>query len=324
MSTDEERLLDSSLLPGTLWNTQARLLLLPPVLACTYAKLIDQYGLRALSERRDPDNPPVGGLTKERTDQHFAQAFDGSVARTQLAVLDPERRLLRASNAFIQTLGGNEVCITDAPCGAGAAAFAFLATIAELRSENVLPRIPLDVHLLGAEISEHARRYAIAILDEMQPFLQSQAVFVLGKYVHWDVLDSLANTDLITRMTRASSSVSKRLLIVANFSGFLERDGRRTDAEPQLEELFRHASGDGAVVVWIEPHMNRATASGGLFQAIREWARKKWHRFSRVNTQGEVADPVLTSESRFQSPLNPSQTHAVRLAVMRLDLERST
>jgi hypothetical protein len=144
-----KRLLDPELLPHTLWERSSKTLLLPPALSCAYKKLIYSCGLSELADARDPKNPPVGGMDQKRTDQHFAQAFDGSVARAQLAVIDPKCDVSRVSNAFIQSLSGNRVSITDAPCGAGAASFAFLTTIAELRAQNILPREPLDVVLIG-------------------------------------------------------------------------------------------------------------------------------------------------------------------------------
>jgi len=77
--------------------------------------LIKKYGLEELAGKRDPQNPPVGGCTQKCTDEHFAQAFDGSVARTQLALLDPQKAVTCASNAFIEALAGNNVSLTDAP-----------------------------------------------------------------------------------------------------------------------------------------------------------------------------------------------------------------
>jgi hypothetical protein len=156
----EKRLLEPSDIPDTLWDGAAETLILPAALASAYITLIDRYGLRALSESRDSDNPPVGGISQEHTDLHFAQAFDGSAARAQLALLDPKDHLTGASNAYLTSIAGNRVSLTDAPCGAGPAALSFLCNIAELRAKDVLPREPLDVHLIGAEISDPARKYA--------------------------------------------------------------------------------------------------------------------------------------------------------------------
>ena len=231
---------------------------------------------------------------------------------------------MRASNAFMQTLSGNRVCIADAPCGAGAAALAFLSVIAELRACQILPRQPLDVRLIGAELSEPARAYASELFEELRMFLESQAIFVEAEFIRWDILNKQDNATLNTRIAQSALPSDKRLLIIANFNGFLERKENRSKAEPQLEEIFRYASTDGAMVIWIEPQMNDATKDGGLFSGIARWVKERWCRFAKINSDGDFSKPFLLSKSRFKSPLNPEETHNVRLAVMRLDLARSS
>ena len=130
MEIMEERLLRPELLPQTLWDRDASALYLPPCLAAAYKTLIARHSLKALAGQRDANNPPVGGLSQGDTDKHFAQAFDGSAARTQLAILNPHGLTTSASNSFLACLAGNTVRLVDAPCGAGAASFAFLSTVA--------------------------------------------------------------------------------------------------------------------------------------------------------------------------------------------------
>lgn len=321
MRNREARLLDPADLPASLWDVGSKTLSLPPFLTRLYETLIERHGLRALANSRDPDDPPVGGLTQEKTDQHFAQAFDGSAARAQLAMLDPKKDATAASNAYIRSLAGNGLNLTDAPCGAGAAAVAFLANTAELRANGVLPREPLDVYLIGAEISGPARVYAAEVLAELRPSLEEQAIFVTVEFVSWDVTDDLSNTDLVRRMTLTAGTNQNRLLVVANFNGFLEKERKRKEAMPQLEELFRHASGEQSVVVWIEPAMNRAIGDGGLLPWLRNLIKSTWHRFAKEKTDTDV--PIATSHARFHLPLNPGQTARVGLAVMPIELVRT-
>ena len=106
-----------------------------PVLAKAYCCLIERHCLGLLCGSRDPSNPPIGGLTKSRTDEHFAQAFGGSAARSQLALLDPIQDASAISNAFMEILSGGRVCFVDAPCGAGAAVFALFVYHCGITSE---------------------------------------------------------------------------------------------------------------------------------------------------------------------------------------------
>lgn len=329
MSGSSNRLLKPEHLPIDIWDGEHRengarehgLVKLAVVLVAAYERLIDQHGLRPLAESRDPDNPPVGGLTQDLTDKHFAQAFDGSCARVQLALMDPFNRASKASNNLVRALSGSRITFADSPCGAGAAAFSLLATIAQLRASAVLPREPLDVHLVGGEISDPARRYAQALADELRPALEDQAITLTCEFRYWDVTDEVSTADLVSRVNVSSESRVRKLLVIANFNGFLVKERKQKASQPQLRQLMLHCSGDGSYAVWIEPDMNRAAASGGVFAWLRGLL-PSWDRFAREEREddAELATPICCT--RFQLPLVPNRTARVGLSLMPIDLTR--
>src|SRR5262249_29413340 len=151
------------------------------------------------------------------------------------------------------------VCVIDAPCGAGATSYAFLSAIGELRAAGILPRVPLDVTLIGADLSDPAKEYAHELLGLLKHRLEDQAIVLSAEFLEWDATDQMSTTSLIRTSIERSTNGMKRLVLVANFSGFLERDSKRSAAEPQLEELFRYTSGPQCAALWIEPNMNRVT-----------------------------------------------------------------
>jgi hypothetical protein len=320
----ENRLLNPSTIPLELWDHASDVLTLPNDLSRAYTDVVDAHELRLLSTQRDLNAGPVGGLTKASAEEHFAQAFDGSAARALLAILDPKHELGSTSNTFIQCTAGNTINLTDAPCGAGAAALSFLSALAALRKQKVLPRLPLDVHLIGAELSDHARFLAEEMLGRLIPALTAQAIFVTPQFVSWDVTNQLSTTDLVKGCIRTSADSSHKLLVVANFSGLLERDKKRAQAQPQLDELFRYASGERSFAVWIEPAMNSATKSGGLFAWLGQLFHKNWNGFGKAKLESDGQNPMFVSEARFRLPLQPSETARVSLAVMPIELKRSS
>ncbi|MDT8385384.1 MAG: hypothetical protein RRB22_13320 [Gammaproteobacteria bacterium] len=320
----EPRLLDPSMIPSVLWCQSSDLLELPNDLSKAYVDIVDAYDLRDLGTQRDSNRGPVGGLTKESAEQHFAQAFDGSAARALLAVLDPKHEAGTTSNTFIRCTAGNTISLTDAPCGAGAAAFSFLCALAELRKQKVLPRLPLDVHFIGAELSDHSRNLAKEMLERLTPALTEQAIFVTSQFISWNVLDPMSTTDLVSRCVRTSSDSSSKLLVVANFNGFLEKDNKRESAKKQLDELFRYASGEQSFAVWIEPAMNEATTSGGLLPWLHKQFTTVWKRFGNYKFDQDGQDLIYVSTARFKLPLLPSETSRVTLAVMPIELKRSS
>lgn len=314
-----DRLVTPEMIPPTLWDSSRKVLFLPEALANAYGDLINACGLGDVANARNAGEGPVGGLTKESADSHLAQAFDGSVARVMLAVLDPNREAGPTSDTFVRCTAGAAVCLTDAPCGAGAATLALLCSVAELRAQGVLPREPLHVHLVGAELSLYARQHAEELIAKLMPALEEQAIFMYPKFLEWDVTDELSTVDLVKQSEAAAAQAVSRLLVVANFNGFLEREKKRNEAQPQLNELFRYASGERSFAVWIEPAMNAAIKPGGLLPWLHNQFTTLWRKFGKPRGDS----PLYTSEAKFRLPLAPARTAHVRLAVLPIELSRT-
>ncbi|MEB2782166.1 hypothetical protein U3A58_17370 [Algoriphagus sp. C2-6-M1] len=312
-----ERLLKPDLLPLSLWQSANDLLFISPALSELYCEAIDDLGLRELSGQRNSEDGPVGGLTKEKTEEHFAQAYDGSVARVQLAVLDPKDQVGKCSNSFMTQLAGGKLLITDAPSGCGAATFSFLSALAELRKCGIIPREPLDVTLIGAEISEPARELAQTILTRLKPSLALQAINVKAQFYEWDVTNEVSNTNLIKQMIKAFDQNPKRLLIVANFSGFLKL--KRKEAEKQILELLRYSSEENSFGIWIEPQKNDAIQQGGLFSWLNGKIETALKKFIKKKDLEKGVTHLKTSSS-FELPLEAPNSAVVRLAVNALKL----
>ena len=206
------RLIEPEQLPSSLWDAENEILHISPSLAHAYETIINRHGLRELRRSRNSKAPPIGGESHERTDQHFAQQFDGSVARVQLAFIDPKNDVPAMSNGIVKTLSGNRVTLTDTPCGAGAAAFSLLCTIAELRAGNVLPREPLDVVLLGGDLSEYARAYAKELLSELMPIFEKQGIFVDAKFSEWDATCPVSTANFVKGGPMGSGLENKHII----------------------------------------------------------------------------------------------------------------
>lgn len=182
-------------LPTSLWTGEV--LRLPPLLAQSYLACLEAHNLLDCAEGPRPDPAPIGGYSQEQTDLHFAHAFDGSVARVELALIDPAHEVATTSATLIRFLSGGSLCLVDVPCGAGAASLSLICTICELRSAGILPRLPLNIHIIGGEISDPARAYANELLNSLKAAWSAEGVFVTQDLTHWDVLSSVSNGELV-------------------------------------------------------------------------------------------------------------------------------
>lgn len=318
-----KRLLAPDQIPGCIWNPLTGALTLPETLADAYVALTDHHGLRERGLEREDGAGATGGQSRDEQLDYFAKKFDGSSARTMLAMLDPEQKVGATSDRILASIAGNIVCMTDAPCGAGAASLSMLCTLGVLRENGVLPRMPLTVRWIGGELSSDAIELSRAMFDAVAPALEAQAIFLERQWIPWSVTDPISTADLVLASERASAAADTRFLVVANFSGTL-RGQKRKEAHDQLEEMFRYASGANSTAVWIEPDMNISMDKGGLFSWVRQGFTSLWNLLVGPDPEPGADEPAHRSEAMFVLPLKPDVANRVKLAVMPISFARRT
>lgn len=313
------RLIKPEDIPRTLWQPDQNKIHLAPDLVDAWKELLNHGGLFEKAVQPAPEGV-IGGVSKSDTDDHLAWRFTGSSARVQLGLLDPYDKLKNVSDAFARVFSGGTVLVTDLPCGSGAAIITILATVAELRRTGRLPRMPLNVKVVGGEISEFARYYASRALEGLHAKLADQAIWVTAEFVHWDTLDKFSTADLNNKLTLVGQECSARLLILANFSGFLQGDGKWKKAQPQFDSLFIHCRNIDSFAIWIEPQKNSVIANGGFFERVGKWFKTLFAPYG-TNEQ-EIFDPSELSKSsaKVQHPLRDDHQFDVNLVVKRFDL----
>ena len=315
------RLIPKESLPNSLWNKRDATLSLPPQLVSNWKALLIKYQLMDRAVQKAPKGF-VGGMSKEDTDNHLAWRFTGSAARVMLSILDPHEEMIEISDAFARIFSGNKVLLADLPCGSGAGSISILSVFCELRKQGRIPRMPLEIIIVGGEISGYARDYACEAINALQTDLEDQAIEVSFEAMNWDVCDRFSNTDLIKRLTVKSQACSGRLVLLANFSGFLQRNGKWKDASKQFDELFRHCRDENSTALWIEPNTNAVTNNSGSFMPrLIQWFRDK---FSFVQPWKKADDEhtYAKSEAEVKHPLNEGK-FKTKLVVFRFDLPKN-
>lgn len=160
-------------------------------------------------------------------------------------------------------------------------------------------------------------------MDHIKDALAEQAIWVSAEFLPWDALDKFSTADLTNRLTVLGQECSARLIVLANFSGFLQTDGNWKKALPQFESLFVHGRAQNSFVLWIEPQTNRVLKSGGFFGRALVWFK---NLFSTHQTKEEqealVIENLGKSAANVQHPLKDHQFD-VHLVIQRFDLPLS-
>ncbi|WP_447707113.1 hypothetical protein [Methylobacterium brachiatum] len=166
---------------------------------------------------------------------------------------DPEEHCQKvAADLRLSLLEGN-IHILDLVGGTGAASSAMLCTIADLRSQNVLPMLPLNVAITAADVSEDALTIYNEMLAEISPALSAAGINVLVNLERWNALD-VASTSALCDKYLASIVYGEILVMVSALSG-IGKQGIE-DVARSFMHVSERISNRPSTFAWIEPHNN--------------------------------------------------------------------
>jgi hypothetical protein len=308
------RLIKQEDIPISLWKKDEETLVLPHSLVKNWGFILNQRNLlrTAIEEKGDGE---TGGIDEESTHKHYSFRYNGSCARFQLTFLDPKNDLKEVSNAFVKFLAGNDVFIADIPSGTGAASLSLLSNIAQLREENIIPKLPLKVKILAGEISKTAIQIFQESFDEINPYFKQYFIDVELKFEEWNVREADSTSQLIKEITLFSQNSTNKILLLANFTGFLEQDKKWKEVQDKFEEIFRHFSGKSTMAIWLEPKMNNVVHQ--FWPRTVNWFKKTFKNLIGANETIQIE----TSNAKFEHGLR-NDTQRTSVAVVKFNTER--
>lgn len=273
------------------------MILVPPALAAAYLKALNEMGLRDAAIR---GNQAFGGPTEAETKQHFASRFGVSASRPTSLFVDP-RRLFGAIPLCLRPLFlGGSLRLLDFFCGCGAATLGFLATVAAMREASVAPTLPLNVAIVGADISSTALSIFASLTADCRDEFERRAMEVSLSTIVWDARNVVATRDLVDEFRKSASIDCTVLALIANFSHVSV--GRQYDEfRPSLEHI-KVAFEERGTVLFIEPGTDDAK---DVLSRIADFIRQ------RLNTNPLESKAEYTWRSPIDGRPFPCRTSAL-------------
>jgi SAM-dependent methyltransferase len=240
-------------IPPFLWSDEH--ILMPPALSDSLSqelKARDVFHEACGPSPRDGDL--IGGREDEVALKHFTHRFTTSSARVEYVVLNPHRHFDPTSADLLTFFQDGRVSVLDIPCGSGGGLLGMLCSLGELRRHHALPRLPVDLHVLGADISPGAMAIHKAMLGRLKPGLTDVGIRVIEGYSEWDVTDDYSTSRLMDTWLRQAGVCEAYLVFVSAFGGFAQ------DHLPNVQTairdiLVRFHDDRQLLVAWIEPAM---------------------------------------------------------------------
>lgn len=234
------------------------ILTLPDTLSSLYISKLESIGYLEFAKeyhRNANTEGPIGGSEQADTYEHFAARFSNSCARLQYVVINPNEEFGTVPDNFISSFSSGKLCLLDAPCGTGAASMSLLHLLCTARKEGQLPKLPLSVHIIAADYSEHALKIFTDLLSQSQDEFANNAIEIITEEYLWDAKDVASTAQLMDDFR--SHDCDEFFVMVSAFSG-LGPDGLEV-IKPSLQYIQSSLSNKKFTLVHIEPKTKKAT-----------------------------------------------------------------
>ena len=202
-------------IPDELWLDG--MLGMPMCLRMSYWNQLESYGLTEEALAPDTTGPQiVGGRSEEATRQHFARRYGVSASRIESLAIDPHRAFGVIPDDLLVSLSEGHISVLDVACGAGAVGASLLSTVSVLRATGRLPKMPLDVSIVGGDCSDSALVMYRQMIEELRPTLCAVGIEVDLVATRWEAEESYSTSEMSnvlpssairTAMSTSSSSL---------------------------------------------------------------------------------------------------------------------
>lgn len=243
-------------LPPSIWNS--KILYLPAQLAAAHKDFLTNKGW--LSAYQPGQGGGTGGQSTQEAQEHVINRFLNSAARMQFVCSDPRDEEPEVRDMVLDQLGEGHIFLLDLAAGNGAGTLAMLSLLCELRAQKSIPKLPLNVSIVGIDYSADALSFYAELLGKITPWFETSGINITLNLVVCDLtVSGDFSEELELFFDDAKKQDVKRFLCVisalsgAGKEGFEEMHDSLKIAAAGLSHKRRSSSW-----LWVEPHVGKS------------------------------------------------------------------
>ena len=243
-------------IPLSLWNSEV--LHLPNSLTGAHKNFLDEKGWLELYS--PCESRAIGGPSFEEAQDHVINRFLNSAARMQFVCVDPKDEQSDIRQMVLDQLSDGHIFLLDIAAGNGAGTLAMLSLICELRSHKALPKLPLNVSILGIDYSVDALNFYAELQDKIKPWLETNGINITLTLEPCDLTVTGEFSEALDCFFEDAKSkrVNRFLIIVSAVSGLgLEGFEQIQDSLKIAAANFSHSKRNSSWL-WVETPTNKS------------------------------------------------------------------
>lgn len=295
----------SNLLP--LWD--GRVIRLPTRLCDIYRGMLERLGFLDQAIAGFEGRGPTGGQSDQETNEHFTHRFGVGGGRIQYVIVSSNDSFKQVARDLLSAISGGNICLLDLPCGAGTSSSTFLSLLSELRSSRVLPTVPLNVSVIGADFSPRALALFNDLMSGLAPVLAQQSIRIQAETIDWDATRSDSTAVMMNKVLDDSRFIpDEYIVLITNFSGEASRPAFFREFSPCLEQILGRLSTKPHTIVWLEPSMSGAE---DLLSRLRTFFTQRIPWISSDDGTTDVT-ALYDAEHPIKGSIHPSNVKLLR------------
>ncbi|MDP1637020.1 MAG: class I SAM-dependent methyltransferase [Candidatus Nitrotoga sp.] len=267
-------------LPPSIWNS--KVLYLPAQLAAAHKDFLTDKGW--LNAYQPGQGGGTGGRLTQEAQEHVINRFLNSAARMQFVCSDPRDEEPEVRDMVLDQLGDGHIYLLDLAAGNGAGTLAMLSLLCELRAQKSVPKLPLNVSIVGVDFSADALNFYAELLGKIPPWFETNGINITLNLVVCDLtVSGDFSEELESFFDDAKKQDVKRFLCVisalsgAGKEGFEEMHDSLKIVAARLSSTKRNSSW-----LWVEPPVKKFWIT--MFaDTVRLTLKKVRHKFFKSN-----------------------------------------
>jgi hypothetical protein len=276
-------------LPISIWKSKE--LHLPAPLVAAHKSFLEEQGWWAGYKPGSAGG--VGGESAQEAQMHVINRFLNSAARMQFVCGDPADEQPEVREMVLDQLGDGHVYLLDIAAGNGAGTLAMLSLLCELRANNKIPKLPLNVTILGVDYSPAALSYYAELLERIAPWLESTGIKIS---LSLSVCDLTISGDFSEALESffddaKKTGVKRFLCVISALTG-----AGKAGVEDMHDSLKIAAAGlshkkRSSSWLWVEPHVGK-TWPTKFADSVRLILKKIPFKFSKKGESYDIKADV--------------------------------
>jgi len=242
-------------LPTSVWTS--KVLHLPEPLAAAHKDFLNDKGW--MTAYQPVLSGGSGGKSAEEAQDHVINRFLNSAARMQFVCADPCDEQPEIREMVLDQLGDGHILLLDLAAGNGAGTLAMLSLLCELREKKSIPKLPLNVSIVGIDYSPDALNFYAEMLGRITPWFEASGINI---FLSLAVCDLTVSGDFSEEMESflddaKNQNVKRFLCIISALSGAGKEGWEKMHDSLKIAAAALSHRKRNSSWLWVEPHVGK-------------------------------------------------------------------